>query len=165
MIKCQICGKNPATVHLTDIAKGGNREKHVCEACAAAEGIATGKTPVSLNEWLANFVMQQSASMGAERTAPACSNCGMTFSEFRQRGLLGCAGCYSSFQAMLLPLIQRAHENADHHVGKIPPHVEPSQRRQYELIELRRRLNESVAQERYEEAAQLRDRIMKLENG
>ncbi len=162
MIKCQGCGKNPATVHLTEIVGGEKREKHLCEACASSENLGGGKAPISLNEWLTSFVMQQSAS-ASETAGLSCPGCGLNFNEFRQRGLLGCPDCYRAFDKALTPLIQRAHENATHHVGKAPRDVDRSQRRQYELMDLRRRLRTAVEIEDYEEAAGIRDRIKELE--
>ena len=44
----------------------------------------------------------------------------MTWAEFRQSGLLGCAHDYTLFEKDLTPLLQRAHEGATHHVGKVP---------------------------------------------
>ena len=115
-----------------------------------------------MGEWLANFVMQQASS---ETAGLVCSSCGLSYNEFRQRGLLGCAKCYQSFEKLLTPLIQRAQENAEHHVGKTPPEVDRSQRKQYELIDLKRKLRDTVAAEKYEEAAKIRDRIQELEGG
>lgn len=163
MIKCQSCGENPATVHLTEIVGGEKREKHLCEQCAAGEGISTGKAPVSLNEWLTSFVMQQSGGAGGKSSNAACGNCGLTFDEFRQRGLLGCPECYESFEEQLTPLLERAHENVTYHLGKTPTKVDKGQRKQYELIDLRRKLRTAVETEDYEQAAQLRDRISELE--
>ena len=41
MMLCQRCNKTPATVHLTDIVPpdGEKRERHLCERCAAEEGV------------------------------------------------------------------------------------------------------------------------------
>jgi protein arginine kinase activator len=177
MIKCQACGKNPATVHLTEIVGGEKREKHLCENCAVEEGIAVGKPAASLSDWLSTFVSQQQAAgamagaLGAvvaagavEGGGAACEGCGLTYNEFRQRGLLGCPKCYKSFEQMLMPLIQRAHENAERHIGRAPPQLDRSERRQYELVDLRRRLRDAVAGELYEDAARIRDRIKELEN-
>ena len=164
-MKCQSCGKNPATVHLTEIVGGEKREKHLCESCAVEEGIAVGKPAAALSDWLSSFVSQAQAGGAAiEGGAATCESCGLTYAEFRQRGLLGCPQCYQAFDRMLMPLIQRAHENADHHIGKAPPQLERSERRQYELIDLRRRLRDAVAGELYEDAARIRDRIKELEN-
>ena len=43
---CQICGKEVATVHLTEIEKGKQKELHFCEGCAQKKGVV-GKCPAS----------------------------------------------------------------------------------------------------------------------
>ena len=57
---CQKCKKNSATVHLTDLIKGEKREKHLCESCAAEEGMAV-KQHVSITDVLNSFLMSQAA--------------------------------------------------------------------------------------------------------
>jgi len=160
---CQRCGKNEATVHLTDILKPGGekRERHLCEECAAEEGIAA-KHPVSLSDLLTGFLMAQA---GAQELAElTCEQCGMTFVEFRNRGLLGCPNDYTVFAKALDPLIQRAHEGGTQHVGKVPKRSGQAIKRQQELLTLRRELTAAVEREDYERAAELRDRIRSLES-
>jgi len=158
---CQRCKKRQATVHLTEIVHGEKREKHLCERCAAEEGI-TLKTTVPLNELLANLVMAQSSA--AEVANLTCQACGMTFAEFRSGGLLGCPYDYDAFEKALLPLLQRAHEGGVQHVGKVPKRAGIGQERQHELMRLRRELAAAVEREDYELAAKLRDQIKELEN-
>jgi len=86
----------------------------------------------------------------------------MTFREFRQRGLLGCASDYEVFAPFLDPLIERAHEGATEHLGKVPAQAGASARRRTELLRLRRQLAEAVERENYESAAGLRDQIEAL---
>jgi len=157
---CQRCQKRQATVHLTEIVHGEKREKHLCERCAAEEGIAV-KTQVSLNELLANFVMAQGST--AETAKLTCEACGITFTEFRNGGLLGCPYDYDAFEKVLLPLLQRAHEGGTQHVGKVPKRAGIGQERQHELMRLRRELAAAVDREDYELAAKLRDQIKSLE--
>ena len=38
---CQICGKNPASVHFTEIHDNKMSEIHVCERCAEEKGMHT----------------------------------------------------------------------------------------------------------------------------
>ena len=55
---CQICEKNEATIHLTEINSGVRTEMHVCEYCAQQEGI-TVKSNIPLNELLGNLLASQ----------------------------------------------------------------------------------------------------------
>ena len=55
---CQQCKKQTATVHLTDLAKNEKRERHLCEECAAREGIAV-KQHVSINDVLNQFLQSR----------------------------------------------------------------------------------------------------------
>ncbi len=87
----------------------------------------------------------------------------MTFREFRQRGLLGCSKDYEAFASLLDPLIERAHEGATEHLGKVPAQAGKSARRRTELLRLRRQLSEVVEREDYESAAKLRDQIEALD--
>ncbi len=116
-MKCDNCNKQ-ATVHLTEIRNGKKIEKHLCEQCAAQnEGVPVkGHTPI--NELLTNFVLAHSGL--AKETGSACESCGITWAEFRQAGLFGCPNDYTVFEKDLTPLLQRAHEGATHHVGKVP---------------------------------------------
>ena len=117
-IKCDNCN-NPATVHLTEIKHGKKIEKHLCEQCAAHNEGLPVKAHTPINELLTNFVLAHSG-LQKESTGTTCDACGITWAEFRQNGLLGCELDYTLFEKDLTPLIQRAHENATHHVGKVP---------------------------------------------
>ena len=160
---CQHCKKAHATVHLLDIVPpdGEKRERHLCERCAAEEGLTTQKQE-SITSILEGFV-KQSAGMG--QTADiACPECGITFREFRSNGLLGCPKDYQVFDKHLSPLIERAHEGATHHVGKAPGRLqetEPS--RHVKMARLRRSLKQALGVEDYELAASLRDEIKAME--
>lgn len=156
---CHRCKKREATVHLTEIIHGEKGEKHLCEQCAAEDGI-TLKQP-QLNELLANFVKSQSSA--TEVANITCQSCGMTFAEFRSGGLLGCPYDYDAFDKALTPLIKRAHENGAQHVGKVPQRAGVAQERQHDLMRARRELAAAVEREDYELAAKLRDQIKNLE--
>lgn len=181
-MKCDRCD-NDATVHEVTVLHGVKVEKHLCEACAASEGIA-GAT---LGELLTKF-MTQDAEVGAKPKhvqkprVVACSGCGFTFDQFRQAGLLGCPACYKAFETLLTPLIERAHEGATQHTGKIPKRIAARaaghedeaateaalvraqiRERQERLKVLQRQLDEAVRGEQYELAARLRDQIRKVD--
>jgi len=157
--KCDRCDK-PATVFLTEIINGKKIEKHLCEDCAAAEGI-TIKSSIPISQLLEDFILQSSdADQSGELK---CDVCGMTLSEFRSKGVLGCPNDYEAFRPALEPLLQRAHEGATQHVGKVPHGADDVQKRNTAILRLRAQLKQAIGQEDYEQAARLRDQIKQLE--
>jgi protein arginine kinase activator len=151
---CQQCKKQTATVHLTDLAKGEKKERHLCEDCAAREGIAV-KQHVSINDVLNQFLQ----SGVQELSKIKCPDCGITFVEFRSQGLLGCPNDYDVFGEHLGSVIERAQDGHNHHTGKAPGQKSASKSAHEERLALQRELREAVAAEDYELAARLRDRL------
>lgn len=158
-IKCDKCDKQ-ATIHMTDIVDGVKSEVHFCEECAATAGLAV-KATMPLSELLEEFVLQKSS--GPEHVELTCESCGMTFSEFRKDGLLGCPNDYDAFCKPMEEILERAHEGATHHAGKVPPRASQQQKTQTAILRLRTSLRQAVAMEDYEQAARLRDQIKQLE--
>lgn len=160
---CQSCKKQPATVHLTEISPDGEKsERHFCEKCAVDEGY-TSKAPPNMpvNEILSGLVIQKAAIQ--QLADLTCSKCKLTFVEFRNGGLLGCACDYDAFEKALLPLIERAHEGASHHIGKVPHRLATPRPVETDLVRLRSELSQAVTDEQYEKAARIRDQIRTLE--
>lgn len=160
-MQCQICNKNDATIHLTEIADGVRTEIHVCESCAVEQDIAV-KSHIPINELLSNLLASQPTD--AELAGPAeaevvCPNCGYTLAQFQKEGTLGCPGDYEVFERMLLPLIEKAHDGNTTHKGKVPSRTPAGTKEQMELLNLRRQLDVAVQNEDYELAAKLRDQI------
>ena len=161
--KCDQCEK-PATHHSVEIIKGQKIEKHLCDAHATQEGLAIKTAHTPINELLTNFVKLHS---GASTTATEarCEHCDLTFTEFREHSLMGCPNCYIACKVPLSPLLERAHEGATHHIGKVPHrmHGQESELRQQKLLLLRKRLGDAVSNEDYELAARLRDEVRRFE--
>lgn len=166
---CDGC-KKPATVHLTEISGGKKIEKHYCETCPKLNGEQISGTPKShtpINELLSNFVLAHSGTSPKEGTA-TCESCGLTWADFKQSGLLGCEHDYAAFEKDLTTIIQRAHEGATHHVGKVPARRAAGgtivSRKRGNLAKLRKELANAIEMEDYERAASLRDQIRAAEN-
>ena len=153
---CDKCNR-PATVHQVEIIKGEKIEKHLCDEHARQEGIAVKDAYTPINELLTNFVKMHSGA--AAQNDLVCDNCDLTFDQFRENSLLGCPHCYTAFEAPLTQLLERAHDGGTHHLGKVPLRCGSMQRRQEQLLRLRKRLGDAVAAEDYELAAKLRDNI------
>ena len=167
--KCDKCDR-PATHHAVEIIKGEKFEKHLCEEHAAEEGLALNSAHTPINELLTNFVKMTGAkgagkaASGMIRVNRTCPDCGLKFSDFREKSVLGCAGCYKAFKRALVTLLERAHEGGSQHVGKVPRRSGGGEQRQLLIARMRKRLDTAIAAENYELAAQLRDDITGMEH-
>jgi protein arginine kinase activator len=161
-MKCDKCNKQ-ATVHLTEIQGGKQIDKHFCEQCAALNDGLVAKTHAPINELLTNFVMAHSGVQ--KETLTQCEECGMSWAEFRQGGMLGCEHDYTAFEKELTPLLQRAHENGTHHLGKVPHRRggTAAAKRVVDVGKLRRELAKAIESEDDERAAKIRDQIKQAE--
>jgi len=160
-MQCQICNKNSATIHLTEITDGTRTEMHVCENCAAEQGIAV-KSHIPINELLSSLLAVQPADdelSGSSEQKLACPNCGFTLDQFRKEGLLGCPYDYEIFEKSLRPLIEKAHDGRTAHCGKLPSRIPQDSKKLIEIVNLRQQLEAAVQSEDYELAAKLRDKL------
>jgi protein arginine kinase activator len=163
-MKCQQCDKQ-ATFHITELTGGKPQELHLCEEHAGQYLNAT-REPTSLSDMAAALAHQMAIGQTADDLArldqQACPVCGLSFSEFRSQGRLGCPHDYVCFQPQLEPLIVSIH-GALEHVGKRPRHPADGSERRTQLIRLRREMKEAIDEEHYEQASQLRDEIQRIE--
>ena len=157
---CDECGKREATFHYTEIINGVTTELHLCELCAKKRGF-TLPAAFSLPDLLGGLVEPERIS--PLETELICKNCGFTYSNFKNIGLLGCSQCYSSFHKMLEPLLKKIHGTSKH-VGKFPGRRKKEKREKSSDVQLlREKLKDAVAREEFETAAKLRDKIKEIE--
>jgi len=165
---CQICKERSATIHLTEISDGQRTETHLCQHCAQKEGLAI-QAQIPLNELLSTLIAAgtknaaESEKSEFEHSDKACPVCGMTLGRFSKESLLGCEQDYTEFAEQLTPLIERNQNGASRHYGKVPSRLGKDKKDKAELARLTRDLEKAVRGEDYETAAQLRDRIQKLQ--
>lgn len=160
-MKCEKCGKYEATTHIRSVINGVVREYNLCSDCAAKEGY-NGVKHNSLAGMLASM-FNEFVPGGISENTVRCSVCGATFSDIAKRGKVGCADCYKTFQSDLLPYLKRVHGSTKH-TGKVPVSAPIVVVDNKETIDsLRMELNRLVSEEKYEEAAIVRDKIKKLE--
>jgi protein arginine kinase activator len=94
--------------------------------------------------------------------APRCEQCGASFAQIRQHGLIGCPACYDTFAEPLGRFIERAQAGATHHVGRGLQKEDEQLRQRREERQLLRALEAALSREQYERAAEIRDRIGQL---
>lgn len=117
-----------------------------------------------------------------------CDNCGMTYHEFTDTGKLGCSHCYDIFSNFLDPVLKNIH-GSNTHVGrrsrltagdkkKVAEDVQKAHEKvseknskkskegkndkEEQIQKLNKDLKLAIKEERYEDAAKIRDEIKKL---
>ena len=185
---CENCGKNKATVRYTQVINGEKKEMYLCEECSEKLGIGNMdfKMPISFSSFLGDFFDEFEKDAYMPELNPIkqlkCDRCGMTFEEFMNTGKFGCSNCYDAFQSKIDPILKNIHGN-NRHVGRlgdiapiselegkdIKPEGNTAEGRE-EVVEeksqiekLQTELKKAIKEERYEDAARLRDEIKELE--
>jgi protein-arginine kinase activator protein McsA len=111
---------------------------------------------------------ETTSSQGALR----CPSCNTTWDKLKADGRAGCPACYNAFRAELGEVMAQVQRGGSH-VGKMPRAAQKRARRgdhlrarrAHQLELLQNRLKDAVASEKYEEAAQLRDKIRAISSG
>lgn len=95
-----------------------------------------------------------------------CEYCGSTFNDIVKSGRVGCANCYSKFEDRLQPTITKMHGNAKH-IGKNVTYTEEKEAEPEisELDKLKNDLKLAIKEQRFEDAAVLRDKINEMNEG
>lgn len=153
---CCVCKEKEAKVHLTQIVGDKMQKVDLCEACAAQKGV---NDPAGFS--LADLLLGLGASQEMEQAAGGeakCPSCGFTQADFKKAGRLGCSECYVTFSEGLESLLKTMHKGTKH-VGKVPQSLQQSRELTDRLKSLQKKLDKAVADENFEQAAQMRDEI------
>ena len=158
---CDLCSKNPATVHLTEIVDNQMKELHLCEECARQKSIQM-EQEFGLADLLAGLSEFGKPKEQKEIIKLKCPACNLTYADFKKIGRLGCSECYNTFRRYLSSLLKRIH-GSNRHLGKTPLKLIRASKRKIDIQELRSKLQRAIELEESEEAAKLRDQIKEFE--
>lgn len=189
---CQICKKNPATVHVQEIVNGEKRVMHFCAECAEKksmlEPFLKGMTLAGLLQKITE--MEKEGADGPEKTEShepeaaesreeretektVCPECSWSLEQLKKTGRMGCPACYSTFFPLIRKDLAGIHRGL-HFCGRDPERKpgkrgatgsapESAARIRERIAILKKDMEESIRREEYELAASLRDRIGALE--
>lgn len=166
---CEMCKKNDAVFYVTKVVNGNKEEIRLCEHCAKKfDGFNMVNemgilSPFSFQNVLSGLMdyIEESQSDKLD-TEVSCKNCGMTLSEFKDKGLMGCNECYENFSETVNPIISRVQGKIEH-VGKIPKKCGKEIIEKKKIEGLKQELQKAIALEQYEKAAEIRDEIKDIE--
>jgi len=128
-MKCQRCKEREANVQIMQQISGKKPQTfYLCDVCARELGISmpsfpmTGKMSSNPFALLGNM-FQSNLGLGAdeisEKPSVRCSQCNMTFDEFKKTGFLGCPSCYEAFSCQMDPVFSRT-QMGNKHAGRKP---------------------------------------------
>ena len=165
-MKCERCKKYEAKIHFTQIKEGKVVSYNLCKECAEKQGFKAVKfdseqqptfAPETKDHVLGDLIEEHS------EIKDECPLCHSKLDDIKRSGRLGCARCYYTFEKQVDVLLRRI-QGSSFHLGKrsgkpLSKHYDD----QIKIRELKKKLNESVKEEDYEEAARLRDEIRSME--
>ena len=186
---CDNCGKREANVIYSENINGVKKELHLCEQCSQKLGIANMNFTIPTDfsslfgDFIEGFTTSEFMPLFQEVKEISCDQCGTTFEDIVNNGKLGCGNCYSVFEEKLDPILKRIQGNVQHvgRIGKITPNevekvkkdvnkavqqnMQVAQNNKNQEIEtLQEKLKQAIKEERYEDAAKIRDEIKQKEN-
>lgn len=185
---CQRCNKNEANVKYTEITNGEKKEMMLCEECSHKLGLdnINFNMPIDFSSFFGGLLEDE--GYNSSEFMPLfqnvkelkCDNCNMTYDEFINQGKFGCPDCYDVFSSKIDSILRRLHGSNKHLGRKVlnsaSNNIETNSLNKSEtenkekvsgkddkLSKLQKDLKKAIADERYEEAAKIRDQIKMIE--
>ena len=148
--------------------------------------------PINFSSFLSDFFEEEKEFLPSfmEQEKLMCDKCGMTYEDFIDTGKFGCENCYEIFSSKIDPILKNIH-GGNRHVGRGIPFNKNERRKDNneellcdskhcssrkeknveenvnikdkQLENLKKDLKQAIQEERYEDAAKLRDEIKKME--
>ncbi|MBQ6991910.1 MAG: UvrB/UvrC motif-containing protein [Clostridia bacterium] len=172
---CQNCNKREANVKYTQIINGEKQEMILCEECSEKLGINNISFDMPIN--FANFfddILNDDYGndflpLMKNTNVLKCNSCGMTYEDFLNKGKFGCGNCYENFTKKIEPILKRIHGDTKHTGRKCKScnnemkEVVKTKKeiKEDKIINLQAELKKAIQEERYEDAAKIRDEIKK----
>ena len=131
---------------------------NLCESCSKEKGV---NDPTGFA--LADLLLGLGAAQEIEKNPAGvrCPVCGFSQVDFKKTGRLGCSACYDAFAEGLAGMLKNMHRGLVH-AGKVPAKLAVARQLTQELTRLEEGLARAIADEHFEEAAGLRDKIRHL---
>ena len=180
MFKCPLTGQlcfNEKTQEVPFTINGQPSKTHICNICATQiviqqniwqNFLRTTFVILGIDKLIAADEMKQVIStiknkqeldtfieeVKARNAQSPCPKCNMDIHSLMSSGRIGCANCYSHFADFIRTLVMKVQNKATTHIGKKPKDTSGGN-----MEILKQELEMAIKEEKYEEAAVLRDKI------
>ena len=183
-MKCENCKKNEATVKYTEIINGEKKEMHLCEKCSHVLGIdnINLSMPIDFSSFFGGLLDDEYDSQEFMPLFPKvkdlrCNNCNTSYEDFINSGKFGCEECYDVFSSKIDSILKRIHgsnkymgrkalnskDKSDISSGDLNDNKDKNSTKESKLESLQNDLKKAIKEERYEDAAKIRDEIKEVE--
>ena len=169
---CEHCKQRHANVTVTQVVDDQKVNHHYCEICATQfypTQLEHKHEPMKLHQLLSSWFgtlssMQQDVDSQMKQSSKqhVCPKCGFSYQRFLKEGKLGCALCYETFRQELPPIFTRLQAGSTH-IGKMPKDINNTIVLKKKINDLRTAMQLAVVEERFEDAAKLRDEVKEIE--
>lgn len=191
---CQNCGKNEVNFRYTQVINGVKKEMALCDKCARELGLEglDFSMPINFSSFFSDFFHDAESFLPSftKTGLLECNECGMTLEDFANTGEFGCGNCYITFADRISPVLKNLHgsykhvgreyreaiDELEYNKSKLGERQEEKAAKQTDsekkekskeekqLEKLQKDLQIAIKEERYEDAAKIRDSIKALEN-
>jgi protein arginine kinase activator len=172
IMKCTHCHDREANTHIKRIINGRKEEMYLCEDCAKELGVMDSFDfePFTMDSFFGNLLGAGASALNSLAGIDRCTSCGSSFNDIINSGKVGCADCYTKFDDRLAPTIEKIHGRTKH-VGKHVTYTEEPEKSNSEKVnnpqtpqanpidKLKEELKIAIKEQRFEDAAVIRDKI------
>ncbi len=159
---CSNCMSKDANFHYKYMKNGNVTQLHLCSECAKELGyMKSGDQTFNFSNFFGDFFSVPKFASNASQTAN-CPSCGTNFDTVRKTGFVGCDKCYEIFANPIDAMLSKL-QPATVHKGKLSGADGKKIEKENTIKALKDELKRAVIDEKYEQAAVLRDKIKALE--
>lgn len=160
---CSNCNLKEANFHYKYIKNGNANEIHLCRDCAEKLGYINETTSVLSPSNFLGDLFSLPHFVHTPKETLCCPECGTSFDKIRKGGFVGCEKCYETFSGPIDTILSKIQPSTIHK-GKLSGANGKKIERDNTLKNLKEDLKRAIIDEKYEEAAVLRDKIKAFEN-
>lgn len=165
-MKCNICGKEKAVLHIQEIIGNERRQINICKDCEVSGNIMEKCLELEFHNIDTIFPNYKSLPSKKKKKKTSISNkickvCGYSLDDFLRTGIVSCPKCYEYFKSELNKSIKKIHRE-NKHIGKISNKNLTNRDIETKIDKYKEEIELLIKIEKYEEAALIRDKLEHL---
>lgn len=163
---CEKCGLKEAQLTVIEVVSGHRHSHELCEICAEELSLGLGEQSEPIGKQ--GIAIEEDDSTQTQVTTKKrvikeliCPGCGLTYEEFLNTAKFGCPECYKAFKENLVVLFKDI-QGFTKFKGHQYIRDQKTTKLLHERFRLEKTLNELISEEKFEEAAKIRDLINQI---